>query len=188
MRSPGIGAAADLLSFAALISVSLGVLAASLPAEAHDLELMHAREVGRGVVLTLGTVPVREIGGLRYGALLPPFSSEVEINDRTALQLVGECWAVHGHGQAIRENMEDGLREFLEKAMEQMLGGRFSYRLSAGVVRGGEEAFVLGVENLSGDDVFLCSESLTVPFLLQLPGAGAPESFLLYVKLELWSG
>lgn len=186
LRIAGSAAAAEILAFAALVSVSLTVLAAAIPGRTAYPEV-HAREIVRGIILAMSTVPAREMGGLIYGAGIPPLSSEIELGDRTILQLAGELWALHGRGSMMLDNMEDGLRDIASRFMDQMIGGRFSYRLAVEVLRGDVEALAVEVKDLSGAGAFLCSESLSVPFVLQATGTGAPEPAALRITLELWS-
>ena len=188
MRERGVSSASDVLVFSVLVSLALVVLthASTVPADGGDLQF--ARETARGMVLMAETVPVGELGGLRYTVGFSGLSSDVVLGDRTLTQLVAECWVLKSTG-ALAGDMEERISELISGLLDNVIGQRFGYRWSADVLVPGadEPVFSVSAERGAGMGRFICSESSVLPVPPLLPRQGLPPWTCVRTTLEVWS-
>jgi hypothetical protein len=213
----------DLIIFALLISVAVSIPLALSHDNAEIITERYAASFARSTLVALLNTPAEQFGGFSYRFFFnsPEFrvpfiesSTRRKLDHKTIAQLlaedallnlrltidnskIGPIWS----GQ----EMDEKLRIFLKSLLDNLVGGRFGYRLRAKATPV-EVPFIcldfdLVVENLYPARAKLCSETL----LLSLPAAeneltallGSPSVAgspwppvadpIIEISLELWS-
>ncbi len=146
MDERGVGYLTDMLVFALLISLASLLLLNASPIDPRTESTRYAASFAQSTLLALQHSTADEFGGFEYrldvsGSELNWLGDPVQRNLRhkTLAQLLVEDALLNLHIEAgeielgaLRpsQNMESGVREFLRGALDELIGGRFGYRLT----------------------------------------------------------
>jgi len=215
----GIGSITDMLVFALVLSVAAPLLF-SAPGEPATGNARYAASFSQSLLLTIQNSTADQFGGLEYnlgafGLDLPSIGGTTtkSLRYKTLAGLLAEDallnLRVEVAGENIQifrmnEDLDEKLGVFLKSALNEIVGGRFGYRLRActkpidlGTAR---LHFETTVENLAGGGRQVWSETAIVPLpvsgselvsrvenALDLGPLGIYADPTLEITLELWS-
>ncbi|MEW6593208.1 MAG: hypothetical protein AB1305_06045 [Candidatus Hadarchaeota archaeon] len=215
----GSGSISDMLSFSIIVSAAAAFLFQA-PFDPASGSTRYAASYSQSLLLSLKNITAGQLGGFRYnlgvlGLDLPSSLSSAVKNLRykTVTDLLVEDALLNMKAEFSGENitilnlsadMDEKLRLFLKSALDEIICGRFGYRLSArtapidlGVAR---LSFETTVENLDGWGRQFWLETTNIPLPasserlvslaenalgLDLPGLEADP--FIKLTLELWS-
>ena len=224
MEEKGFGYIVDMLVFALLVSTAILLLAAASPTDPMAESTRYAASFAQSTLRSLQNSTVDQFGGFGYrlGAFgfeldIPVVgeSTKRELNHKSLAQLLAEDALLNLHVEVagtditlLRPNqeMDEKLREFLKSALDQIISGRFSYRLHARTepinLEFARVHFETEISDLAQARTQLCSETM----MLSLPvsqgdltqrigemlgtdlfGLRLEADPILEVTLELWS-
>jgi hypothetical protein len=143
MDKRGQGYAIDMLVFALLVALACSILIKASPEEPKILNDRYGTNLATSVLQTFQNVTSGEVGGLEYkpdilGFLVPWSSGERDLRYKTLAQLLVEDMLcnlrVELAGQEVlplKANLEFNrqVRELLKATLDEIVGGRFDYRL-----------------------------------------------------------
>jgi hypothetical protein len=141
----GQGYAIDMLVFALMVALACSILIEASPGEPNTLNDRYAANLATSVLQTFQNVTASEVGGFEYkpdilGVPVPWSSGERDLRYKTLAQLLVEDMLcnlrVEVSGQDVlplKPNLEldRQLRKFLKVTLDEIVGGRFDYRLDA---------------------------------------------------------
>jgi len=201
----GVGQTLDLLLFASMVALGSSALISMSFHDSDWLSQRYATSVARRALVSLQWGTVGEIGEFSFHLSIETiWKSEFVLKRKTFVQLIAEDAILNprpgprGNGPILSSNPEfDGkVRDFLKRALDELVGGRFGYRFVAEIApveRSGEVTnFELVVESDRGPEK-LCSESVSWPLPPVLTGArewdlkASRSRLVLVMTLELWS-
>lgn len=224
MGERGLGYIADVLVFALLLSTATLLLARASPVDPRAESTRYAASFAQSTLLSLQQSTSDQLGGFEYGldtsrlglnVLAVGDSVKRGLRHKTIAQLIAEDallnLRVEAYGTELSIRREQGLdeklKEFLKGALDQIIGGRFCYRLCARTkpidLESARVHFETEIEDMAQARTQLCSE--TVMFSLPLSqtqlvsriqevlgvdsfGLEAGADPIIEVTLELWSG
>lgn len=134
----------DMLLFALMVALACSLLIKASSSEPDAVNDRYAANLAQSTLLALQHATAGELGGFEYAAdildVQAPWSSgERDLSHKTLAQLLVEDMFCNLHIEVggrdvapLKSNQEfDGrVREFLRTALDELIGGRFDYRLS----------------------------------------------------------
>lgn len=222
MDERGFGYIADMLVFALLLSTATLLLAGANPVDPRAVNIRYASSFAQSTLRSLQNTTAGQFGGFGYELNTSEWDFSVaggstrrELRYKTLAQLLAEDallnLQVDADGADLllsrsNQGMNKELKEFLKSALDQIIGGRFGYRLRARTepidLEFARVHFETVIEDLARSRTQLCSETvmLSLPasreVLMQsieealsadLFGQGLEADPILEVTLELWS-
>jgi hypothetical protein len=189
VEEKGFGCVADMLVFALLVSTAILLLAAASPTDPRAESIRYAASFAQSTLLSLQNSTVDQFGGFEYrlGAFgfepdIPVVgeSAKRELNHKSLTQLLAEDALLNLRVEAAgtdltllrpNQDMDEKLREFLKSTLDQIIGGRFGYRLRARTESINLEFvrvhFETEITDLTQARTQLCSETM----MLSLPAS-----------------
>ena len=145
MDKRGQGYAIDMLVFALMVALACSILIKATPNEPNTLNDRYAANLATSVLQTLQQVTAGEVGGFKYkpdilGLQVPWSSGERDLRYKTLAQLLVEDMLcnlrVEVSGRDIlplksNQEFDRQVRKFLKATLDEIVGGRFDYRLVA---------------------------------------------------------
>jgi hypothetical protein len=145
MDKRGQGYAIDMLVFALMVALACSVLIKASHNEPSTLNDRYAANLATSVLQTFQNVTADEVGGFKYkpdilGLLAPWSSGERDLRYKTLAQLLVEDMLcnlrVEVSGRDIlplksNQEFDRQVRKFLKATLDEIVGGRFDYRLVA---------------------------------------------------------
>lgn len=222
MEERGFCHIADMLVFALLISTAIMLLAGASPVDPRTGSTRYASSFAQSTLLSLQNSTADQFGGFEYTLNASEFglnlsgiggSAKRELRYKTITQLLVEdallnlCVDAGGTDLTFlqqNQEMDDELEDFLKSALDQIIGGRFGYRLSARTepinIGSARVYFETEIEDLTRARTQLCSESivLSLPIpeenMIQrveeafgIGSIGVEPDPVIELTLELWS-
>ncbi len=206
MRESGAGQVVDVLFLALMIAFGSSLLIAAGPVELDESTRGYATSLARSTLLSFQQAP---IGELSYRpSLQVSWESEFSLRHKTPAQLILEDALLNpqvevgGRMVSLEANQEfdESVHDFLRRALDRLVGGRFGYRLNARMTptklpSGTTLHFAVTVEDFDENSKQLCSESVSM--ILPAPKrwleetgkntVGAASNPIVTMTLELWS-
>ena len=148
MEERGVGYLADMLVFALLISLASLLLLNASPVDPRTESTRYSSSFAQSTLLALQNSTADEFGGFEYQLSvlghelnLPVLgdSAKRTLHHKTPVQLLVEEALLNLHVEAegaeletfkLSEGMGGEVREFLKRALDKLIGGRFGYRLT----------------------------------------------------------
>jgi hypothetical protein len=214
MGDRGQGHLTDMAVFAILIALACSMLVKAGPIKSETATQAYATNLARSTLLAFQHATVDGLGGLTYELNIscPWGCAERRLQHKTFAQLLIEdafCnlrVEVDGHEITLgaNQNLDSRIREFLRRVLDDLIGGRFGYRLIARTVTPENSVirvyFETEIKNLPGGGRQVCSETLVMNSLLpqgwltadtrSMLGIDSSEPGLeiaVEITLELWS-
>ncbi len=213
MNDRGQGYLADLAVFTIMIALACSMLIKASPVEPETASQTYATSLARSTLLALQHATTDEAGGFTYALNTPWGHTERGLRHKTFAQLLAEdafCnlrVEVGGLEVALgtNQNLDNRVREFLKEVLDDLIGGRFSYRLSARATSisnssGIRVYFETEIGGLSSGGHQLCSETLVMnlPFpqewltariqnMCDVDSLEFEPEIAVEITLELWS-
>jgi hypothetical protein len=224
LEEGGFGCIADMFVFALLVSTAIMLLAAASPADPRVETTRYAVSFAQSTLRSMQNSTADQFGGFDYtlGALgLEPNipvvgeSARRELHHKSIAQLLAEDALLNLHVEVggaeltpprLNQDMDEKLRVFLKSMLDEVVGGRFGYRLrlitepiNSGFARA---HFEMEISDLAQARTQLCSETVMLPLptsreelihhigeMLGMDslGLGLNADPVLEVNLELWS-
>lgn len=216
MNDRGVGYITDMLVFALLISLASLLLAGVSPVDPKAQSARYAASFAQSTLLVLQHSTADGFGGFEYELDVPSFltvdgSTKRSLRHKTLEQLLVEDTLCNLHKSGGTEpelgpahEMDDGVKKFLRKALDELIAGRFGYRLSVRAspvdIGSARAHFESEIKNFDEGSQKLCSEKIvaTLPIseeelvkriqgsLGSLPPWLEPD-LVVEITLELWS-
>lgn len=192
MDERGVGYLVDMLVFALLISLASSLLLNASPIDPKTESTRYAASFAQSTLLALQHSTADEFGGFEYRLDVLGFELNVPVlgdsakrtlHHKTLTQLLVEdallnlrieIEGVELEPPRPSQSMESGVREFLKRALDELIGGRFRYRLAVNAslveLDFAQVYFEGEIKNLDGGaQRKLCSETIvaTLPIPLK---------------------
>lgn len=206
MNERGVGYLADMLVFALLISLASLLLLNASPIDPTTESTRYASSFAQSTLLALQHSTADEFGGFDYRLDVPSSELNVvgdsvkrDLRHKTLVQLLVEDALLNLHFEAggielgpprPSQGMESEVREFMRETLDELIGGRFGYRLTVKTspveLDFARVHFESEIKNLEeGSQQKLCSETIVATLPIPREELARQIEGVLGVGLEL---